>query len=270
MQTDLLSLSEVYLCLQKHKRHLFLYSFICWIGFITAVFLATPYYYSKSVTIAANPALTDKARLFNSNIEGLYSNFGSSDDAERLLGIARLDTCYRTLCREFKLVDYYKIKQADSNLALRKAVIKLKADLTVQKNELNQLVFEAYAQTPGLAAQLVNKHTQLVSFFADRIWKNQYQQLQASVQLAIQQMMHLNDSLPQMRAAEQLQKYQQLSAELSLALASNTEALLVLEWGYPSAKADKPKKLLLVCSGFFISILVGCFITLVRYRKKMP
>ena len=77
-------------------------SFIGWFVFTSCIvtalllfFVMPRYYKSTAVIVAANPALADKARLFNENIEGLYSDFGNEEDLDRLYGIAKLDTTYK-------------------------------------------------------------------------------------------------------------------------------------------------------------------------------
>jgi len=95
--------------------------------------LVPKYYRSFAILVPANPALADKARLFNTNIEGLYSYFGTGDDLDRLFGIASMDTVYKQLVDSFHLVDYYQLTNADKGINRRKAVLELREDLTFQK-----------------------------------------------------------------------------------------------------------------------------------------
>src|SRR4051812_46216389 len=66
-------------------------------------------YLSTATALPANSAVADKARLFNPNIESLYSDFGSPDELERILGASDMDTLYIEAAKEFNLEKHYGI-----------------------------------------------------------------------------------------------------------------------------------------------------------------
>ena len=228
-------------------------------GFVAVVVVATtllvfllPQYYSASATsIAANPALADKARLFNANIEGLYSSFGSSDDLDRLYGIARLDTVYATLVDRFDLVAYYKTKGPAPAKARRSAILQLQDDITVEKNELYQLTITVWNKDPQVAANIANSMMALVEEKVQAIWQAGYNKTLQQFDTAINNLQQAynkpgaqtapsnntvagntnNDLLISERAAipNQIKEYRKLQNEFRVAQANNTPALIVLE-----------------------------------------
>jgi uncharacterized protein involved in exopolysaccharide biosynthesis len=75
------------------------------------VFLKPLKYLSSTTAIPASSRLSDKARLFNENIEALYSSLGESDDIDIIVGTGQLDTVYLAVTDQFNLYDHYKIKE---------------------------------------------------------------------------------------------------------------------------------------------------------------
>ena len=76
------SLNLVTLNAALQKQWKIIIGFVIITGMVTAVtvFLVPQYYRSSATIVSANPLLADKARLFNTNIQSLYSYFGNGDD----------------------------------------------------------------------------------------------------------------------------------------------------------------------------------------------
>jgi uncharacterized protein involved in exopolysaccharide biosynthesis len=267
-------------------------------GFVAVVIAATtllvfllPQYYSASATgIAANPALADKARLFNPNIEGLYSSFGSSDDLDRLYGIARLDTVYATLVDRFDLITYYKIKGPAPAKARRSAILKLQNDITVEKNELYQLTIIVWNKDPQLAANIANTMVALVEEKVQVIWQAGYTKTLQQFDTAINNLQQAynnpgiqaapsnnnmagntnNDLLISERAAipDQIKEYRRLQNEFRVAQANSTPALIVLEQATIAPKPAKPKKLATILAALLLSSFFGVLAALIYDRKS--
>ena len=73
------------------------------------VFIKPLKYLSVATAVPANTLASDKARIFNDNIEALYSTLGSSDDLDIVIGTGQLDTLYLAVTDQFNLYDHYKI-----------------------------------------------------------------------------------------------------------------------------------------------------------------
>lgn len=75
------------------------------------VALLTPKkYLSVATALPVNSVTADKARIFNANVQALYSDFGLPDELDRLEGTAQLDTIFIAASKEFDLNNYYSIK----------------------------------------------------------------------------------------------------------------------------------------------------------------
>ena len=254
------------------------------------VFFLPQFYSSTTIAVAANPTLADKARLFNPNIEGLYSSFGTSDDLDRLYGIARLDTIYGSLVDQFDLVSYYKAKGSTAAKARRNAILQLQDDITVEKNELNQISITVWNKDPQWAANIANTMMSMVEGKVQTIWQagyskalnqfdtaiNRLQQEFDSMGLRGETLLKMpgspvnNDFLLNQRAEilQQLKEYRRIRGEFRVAQANTSPALIVLEAASAAPKPGKPKKLVLLLAAFLLSSFFGVLAALVYDRKS--
>ena len=111
MQNSSFNLVQTTAALQKQWKTIFLFVLASAVVASVTVFVVTPYYQSTATVVSANPLLADKARLFNTNIQNLYSYFGSGDDLDRINGVAEMDAGYEKLVDEFSLVTYYNLSE---------------------------------------------------------------------------------------------------------------------------------------------------------------
>lgn len=248
------------------------------------------YYRSFAVLVPANPALADKARLFNTNIEGLYSYFGTGDDLDRIFGIASMDTVYKQLVDSFKLVDYYRLSGNDKGVLRRKAVLELREDLTFQKTDLGQFKVFAWTKDKELSANLVNRLVAIVQNTEEAIWKESYQnslkKLKASIATMEQEYKYISSneikaSTGKNTAAEnallaskqqnllvQINSYQKAANEFQLAINNNPPALYVMERAVPAAKSEKPNKWELLLVSFLASLIFAIIAVLIYKRES--
>lgn len=287
MQSTTFNVIDVFNTLKKNFKQISLFVVFCVVVSTIIVFLVPQYYKSKAVIVAANPALADMARLFNNNIQGLYSNFGSGDDLDRILGIANLDTTFETLVDEFNLTQYYKLKDTSLSLRKRKAVLKLQDDIELQKNELTQLQIVVSTKDKNLSANIANRMVEIVQKRIENIWQTNYrisiEKINASVIDLENEVDSINSllrntevtaqnalSLTNKREAllSQLKQYYTLANEFKLAMNNNATALYTIEKATPAAKHYKPKKLIVLLAVAIISFVFACLATLLLNQKK--
>lgn len=287
MQSSELNLVDVVAVLRQQLKKIILFVCICLVIATATVFVMPKYYKSTAIVVAANPALADKARLFNNNIQGLYSNFGSGDDLDRIDGLANLDTTFKLIVDEFKLINYYKLKDENTALAKRKAVLNLREDVQLQKTDLGQFKFMVTTKDKQLSANIANKMVATVQQMEENIWQKNYQSSLAKINVSIkeleQEVAAINDSLKIMditkdaalmynnkREAllQQLKQYYTAANEFKLAISNKAPALYIIENAAPAAKHDKPKKLEVLIATLMISFVFGCLIALVYKRKQ--
>lgn len=262
--------------LQKHTRFILLFTLFAMLVAFVTVLLVPKYFRSGARIIAANPQLTDKSRLFNENIQGLYSYFGSGDDLDRIIGVADMDTTYYQLVDQFNLIDYYGLDNDSMPLLRRKAILKLKKDISFQRTEQGQMRVLCWTKDKKLSADIVNAMIAIVQQKLASIWLSNYQtatdQLNASIIHHEQQYASLNDSISKASHAQQvllqkhmetlleeLSQYRKTAASFQLMGETVPPALYILEPAVPSAKAERPDKLNTVLisglAGFLFSIL---------------
>ncbi|WP_178888851.1 hypothetical protein [Sediminibacterium sp. Gen4] len=276
MSTSGLNMPHTIQVLQKHTRFILLFTLFAMLVAFVTVLLVPKYFRSSARIIAANPQLTDKSRLFNENIQGLYSYFGSGDDLDRIIGIADMDTTYYQLVDQFNLMDYYQLDNDSLPLLRRKAVLKLKKDISFQRTEQGQMRVQCWTKDKQLSADIINTMIRIVQQKLESIWLSNYQEASAQLNASIvhneQQYAALNDSISKAGRAQQillqkhmetlleeLSRYRKTAASFQLMGETVPPALYVLEPAVPSVKAERPDKLNTVLisglAGFLFSIL---------------
>jgi hypothetical protein len=73
------------------------------------VFTKPSKYLSVATAVPANTISSDKARIFNENIELLYPGLGTAEDLDVIVGTGQLDTIYLFVTDQFNLYDHYKM-----------------------------------------------------------------------------------------------------------------------------------------------------------------
>jgi len=287
-QNNSLNLIEVVAAIKKSSNQIIVFVFLSLAIAYSVLLLIPKYFQSTAIVVAANPALADKARFFNNNIQGLYSNFGSGDDLDRIYGLANLDTAYKLLVDEFELISYYQLNDDSIKLRRRKAVLLLKDDIQLSKSDLSQLKISVWHKDNKIAAAIANRIVKFVQEMEEGFWKNNYQSTLENLQASIKKMENdvkvISDSikiqtensaqamlLKNKREVllQQLQQYQKTADEYQLASNNKTPALFILEDAVPAAKAEKPKKLEILFLTAITSFCFGVFASLAYSRNKM-
>lgn len=254
------------------------------------VFLLPPYYRSAATIVPGNTVLADKARLFNNNIQHLYSYFGSGDDIDRIYGIADMDTSYKQLVDEFALADYYNLTGDDRAEQRSKAVLCLRKDLDFQRTEQGQFRIIAWTKDKQLSANLVNRMVAIIIETETAVWQNNYLRSSAALDSQINAMENnyrqLSDSMPadiikarqpsavEVLAArrqsllEQIKQYQAASNEFKLAAQSSPSVLYTLEQAVPAVKAGRPEKLSIILASVLAGFVFSSLLVLVTGHKR--
>jgi capsular polysaccharide biosynthesis protein len=249
---------------------------------IMLMFFVPRYYKSQAVIIASNPALADKARLLNNNIQQLYSPFGSSDDLNRLYAIAHLDTLHYQLVHEFDLVKYYHEDNKAS--AAKRAVKALEDDLELVKTENDELHIILYTKDKNLSAKIVNRLVELIDTTAARAWRGEYTKSLTALEQSITSLkVQLNNSgdssqLSSITTAEankqalasQLKQFETVANEYRLAINNSPSALVVLEHAFPSLTYDKPKVRQVLFAALVASLAFAVMAVLIYDKNKTP
>lgn len=185
MNNSSFDLVQSWSIIRNRWKTLVLYILLSVVVATAAVFILPPYYKSTALIVSANTTLADKGRLFNGQIQGLYSYFGNGDDLDRIYGIADMDITYKRLVDEFSLIVYYEIEKDSLPLQTHKAIKNLRKDLTLQKTEQGQLKIVCWTKDKFLSANIVNRLTAILEETEKAIWqknyRNAYDQMNRSI-----------------------------------------------------------------------------------------
>lgn len=284
MQTSSFNLVTTTSVLQNRWKTIALFTLLTVAAAAITVFVVPPYYRSSATIVSANPVLADKARLFNSNIQGLYSYFGSGDDLDRIAGIADMDTVYKKLADEFSLVTYYKLDGDSLPLLRRKAVLHLRKDLHLQKTEQGQLQIIAWTKDKQLSAAIVNRLVAIIEEIETGLWQKNYAQSLLKINTAVtgmeQEYEALGDSLPAIQGGkkelaiatmqtilEQIKQYRKTADEFKLATEAHPAVLYVMEAAVPAVKAERPDKISIIIAALLAGFIFSSLLVLVNSRQ---
>ncbi|MFN2438297.1 MAG: hypothetical protein ABR503_03790 [Chitinophagaceae bacterium] len=234
------------------------------LAFILLLFM--PKQYLSIVTaLPASSVSADKARIFSTNVQQLYSSLGHPDDLDRIIGTSKLDTLYIALVKEYNLNQDFN---NESN-----AVQSLKKDIKVIKSEYGELKIKVWNKDAQLAASLANGLLQKLQLLhqllqnqSNALTLKKLQETYTSMQNSY--LTNADSSVRNSRGKvvlsiknrslqEQLDQYEKLIAEYQLVLNTNSPALLVVEHARPSFKPDKPNILQTLLLTAFVSVVFG-------------
>lgn len=235
-------------------------------------------YLSVATALPANSAASDKASIFNNNIQALYSNLGTPDELDRVIGTAHLDTLFIAVAARFNLQQHYGIKS--NNQALYKAANTLKENSKIYKSEYDDLKIKVWDKDRNMAAQLVNALMETLQQMNQQLQNEgnirTLQKLKQDYSLLQQQYAQTSgnasngkdatDLLQIKKAAliQQLTEYEKLVAQYQLMVNANIPVLLVAENARPAVFADKPyvwqSALAVFFAAFLFSVLLSFYL----------
>src|SRR5690348_2624177 len=111
-------------------------------------------YLSVATALPVNSVTADKARMFNQNIQDLYSDFGSPDELDRIEGTATLDTIFIDASKKFHLPEHYSINGNAEGFF--KAVQKLKKNSKIERSSYGELKVKVWDRDRNMAAGIAN------------------------------------------------------------------------------------------------------------------
>lgn len=236
------------------------------------VLLLPPKYVSVATALPASSLAADKAAIFNTGIQQLYSSLGTADDLDRIIGTARLDTIYIAAVAELNLAAHYGFKEMD---AKSRAVQKLKQHSAISKSEWGELKIKVWDSNRNAAAQLANALLKNLQRLHQNL-QNQSNQLVLQKLEEAHWLLQQQDTTPntvQSKAVagvkeNQLQEYEKLLSEYRLMAATNPPVLLVVEAARPAHRADYTEKTAYVAVAFFTAFLFSFIVALFAEGKK--
>lgn len=261
------------------------------IAFIVTL-LSPKKYLSVATALPVNSATADKARIFNPNIQYLYSDFGSSDELYRIEGTATLDTIFIAASKELHLDDHYSIKNEKESTY--KAAIQLKKNTKINRSNYGELKVKVWDKEPNKAAELANylmqKLQELHQHLQNQSNLSVLEKIKQEYASKQKEYLQLADSLDKGQVntsavnfasakkeilktkmtalTDQLLQYEKMMGEYQLAATANSPVLLVVENARPSLLPDKPKTGPTVLFALFGALLFSFMIVLFIESRK--
>ncbi len=254
------------------------------VGVIT--FLKKPQYLSSTTAVPSSAFASDKSKIFSENIQILYSELGTPDDLDMVLGTAALDTVYLAVTDQFNLFDHYKVSEK-GDAARTKAAYLLKKNSSVMKTGYGELKVKVWDTDKNLAPQLADAilsalqaiHTDLKNAGNETALKG-LREGQKKIKAMIDA---VDDSLQtagrdesarflmqerKKTAQEQLARYERLISEYQLMNDSKAPALLIVEKAKAAAWPDRPKKMQVLLATALLSLLFALLAALLLDKRK--
>lgn len=247
------------------------------------VFLLPKRYLSTTTSLPASSYSNDRARIYNQNIQSLYSDLGTADELDRIVGTSKLDTVYLAVTDQFNLYDHYKVSGKKTSPRLCAAHL-LKKNSRIIKSDYGELKVKVWDTDNNLAPQLADAitmtldaiHRELQSAMNKAALKGlllNQQRLQARIDSfnneVVSNKTEADTKTIRLNALNtQWQENEKLSNEYELMLDNKPPVLIVVENAKASHSADKPQKIKVLVSTALLSLVFGLLLAMVLERRK--
>lgn len=283
---------DVFLLISRRWNLIVLLTIAATAAAFLASLLSPKLYLGSTTALPVNTLVNDKARIFNQNIEALYSEIGTADELDKIEGTARLDTVFLAAANTYHLAAHYGLDTTAGD-ALEKAAVWLRKNSDIVKTGYGELNIKVWDKEAATAATLANGLMQTLNGIYERLQtennQNVLHKLKETFAAQSDSMQSLTDRVlafesgpriieggknkfftdslvkPHRRFADEamrqaawqksLQQYTDLINEYELAVTTAPKALLVVEQARPSPWYDRPKTLRNVLIAFAASLL---------------
>lgn len=271
-----------------------------------ASLLSPKLYVGAATALPVNTLVNDKGRIFNQNIEGLYSEIGTADELDKIEGTAQLDTVFLAVADKHRLGSRYGLDTAAGD-ALDKAALLLRRNSDVSRTGYGELKIKVWDKNAETAAALANALMQTINAIHERLQtENNRAILQKLKEAYRQKIIELrsfesDEVIPEVEAGEwekmqqklqpdsalrsqsekvavidpvgtedreTLVNYQRLIGEYELAVKTAPKALLLVEQARPSPWHDRPKTSRNVLLAFLASLFFSFLLALFLESRK--
>lgn len=238
------------------------------VGIIT--FLKPRQYLSVATAVPGSSYAADKGKVFNENIQGLYTALGTPDDLDKVLGTAHLDTAYLAVSGEFNLYDHYKLKE-QGDAALRKAANLLKENTSVIKSEYGELKVKVWDTDRNLAAQLANAILAKLDAIHRDLQNVSNETSIKALENSLADIYQKADSAEtdlKIKLLAEAATYEQLLSEYRVMTNTKPPALITVEKAKPAEAPDRPRRLLILIATAVLSFLFALLAAIVLEKGR--
>lgn len=243
------------------------------VGVIT--FLKPTQYLAIATSVPASSFAADRSKIFNENIQALYSTLGTPDDLDMIVGTAQLDTVYLAVTDRFNLFDHYKVSE-QGNAARKKSASLLKKNSRVMKSEYGELKVKVWDTDKNLAPQLANSIMDVLQLIHQDLQSEGNRSAREGLKTAIATTRARIDSIRVSgkstdtvdELTRQLAGYEKLFNEYDLLLNTKPPVLVAVEKATSPEWPDRPKKLRILVATAFLALLFSIIAAMVMEGRK--
>ena len=218
----------------------------------TITFLKPRKYLSVSTAVPASSFAADKSKIFNENIQALYS------------------TVYLSVTDAFNLFDHYKISEKGPASRVKAAVL-LQRNTKVMKSEYGELKVKVWDTDKDLAPQLANAIMDKLQAIHQNLQSAGNEATLSGLVLRKKALELQSDSSSMDKKAvlqNQIQQYENLIGQYQLMVDSKPPVLITVEKAKPASWPDKPKRLQIMVAAGLLSLLFAFLSALLLERSK--
>ncbi|QEC57591.1 hypothetical protein [Flavisolibacter ginsenosidimutans] len=297
---------DLFLVIARRWRLMLLLTLASTLAALIASLLSPKLYLGTTTALPVNTMVNDKARIFNQNIETLYSEIGTADELDKIEGTAKLDTVFLAVAAAQHLATHYNLDRA-ANDALEKAALRLRKNSDISRTGYGELKVKVWDKDNEMAATLANALMQTINAIHERLQtennRTVLQKLQEAYTQKLNEVSNIeNEGLAFKTAPEiqtlnpqavrdsllkntkrltgatvqldenrkELQDYLRLINEYELAVKTNPKVLLVVEQARPSPWYDRPKTAMNALLAFLASLLFSFLLAVYVESRKEP
>jgi hypothetical protein len=277
---------DIFLLINNRWKQMLLFVVLSVLIAGTIVMLKGRLYLSVATALPSSSFNADKSRIFNENIQSLYSDFGAPDDLDKIIGTAQLDTIYSSIGDQFNLAAHYKLPANDINTK-QKAIRELKGLSKVIKSDYGELQVKVWDRDKEMAASMANAIMENLRQFHGVLQSENNNNVLKSLKISAERVKLAIDSINlflstatmlagsvevysarQKVLLNQYEQYEKLIAQYDMMVTANPEVLLWVEKAKPAVRADKPKRVVTVVVTAFVSFLFALLLALVLEKRN--
>jgi hypothetical protein len=253
----------------------------------TVLYLKPNKYLSTATALPASSYATDKASVFNTNIQQLYSAMGTPDDLDMIVGTAQLDTVYLAIAGQIDLAGHYQVKE-QGDAAIRKAAFLLKANTRVIKSDYSELKVKVWDKDKVFAPMMANSIMDKLHAIHQDIQNSNNISLIKSLQSGKEKLQAnidsinnyfkkgvtdplLSDSYIASRTllSDQVRQYEKLISEYQLLVDNKTPVLITVDKARVTDWPDAPKRIPVLVATLVLSLFFGLVVILLIEKRKI-
>jgi capsular polysaccharide biosynthesis protein len=228
-----------------------------------AISIALPeQYLSQASLLPANSKLMDKQRLYEDNIQELYSAYGNADDLDRLFATMHSGAVVHYVADSLNLAAHYQLtgKKNEKTLAQKK----LEKNIKLLRTEYGELQVRVWDKDPAKAEQIASALINRTQNVFDNMFRSFYDRSLESLKSELSKQKLTADTIPVNAGRLRIAGLEQRIAEYEITRLNPPAAFFVMEKPSVSTIADRPKILLNV----LITMLASLFTVIAWIAAK--